>query len=363
MMPITLTKYLAKNYLKTILVVSFGFACLSIILNLLEEQNFFKDHDYSNILLPLLMSVLKTPEILYALFPFVILTSAIIVFVQLNRTNEIIPIKTAGKSNLNIISLFSIITFFIGILLVAGATPVTSILTEKYLEVKSGYTQNNDYLAAITANGIWIKEKKDKSSSLIRAKQLKGNNLTNVSLYQFDEKNNLIARIESENANIRTKKWLLNNVTVYKANDNSSVEKIDRAIYQSAYDVESIKNIYANVNTISFWKIKDLIELYKKRGYSTAEYEGLFQKSLAFPFFLLSMVFLAAVGIFSTGYKGNFFYYITFSVFSCIFVYYFNDFSKALGQTGKLPIIVSIWMPILVIFIFSSIGLIRVQQK
>ena len=43
-----------KNYLKTILVVSFGFACLSIILNLLEEQNFFKDHDYSNILLPLL---------------------------------------------------------------------------------------------------------------------------------------------------------------------------------------------------------------------------------------------------------------------------------------------------------------------
>ena len=52
----------------------------SEILNLLEEQNFFKDHDHSNILLPLLMSLLKTPEILYALFPFVILTSAIIVF-------------------------------------------------------------------------------------------------------------------------------------------------------------------------------------------------------------------------------------------------------------------------------------------
>ena len=288
---------------------------------------------------------------------------AIFIFLQLSRTNEIIPIKTAGKSNLSIISLFSIITFLIGIFLVVGVTPITSILTEKYLEVKSSYTKNNDYLAAITANGIWIKEKKEKSFSLIRAKQLKGNNLVNVSLYQFDEKNNLIARIESENANIRTKKWRLNNVIVYKTDENNAVEKIDKAIYQSAYDVESIKNIYANVNTISFWKIKDLIELYKKRGYSTAEYEGLFQKSLAFPFFLLSMVFLAAVGIFSTGYKGNFFYYITFSIFSCVFVYYFNDFSKALGQTGKLPITISIWMPILVIFIFSSIGLIRVQQK
>ena len=362
-MNITLTKYLTKNYLKTILVASFAFAALSVILNLFEEQNFFKDHDHSNILLPLMMALLKTPEILYSLFPFVILVSAIFVFLQLSRTNEIIPIKTAGKSNLSIISLFSIITFIIGILLVVGVTPITSILTEKYLEVKSGYTKNNDYLAAITANGIWIKEKKEKSSSLIRAKQLKNNNLINVSLYQFDEKNNLIARIEAANANIKTKKWRLNNVIIYRADDKNSVEKIDRAIYQSAYDVQSIQNIYANINTVSFWKIKDVIELYKKRGYSTAEYEGLFQKSLAFPFFLLSMVFLAAVGIFSTGYKGNFFYYITFSIFSCIFVYYFNDFSKALGQTGKLPIIVSIWMPILVIFIFSSIGLIRVQQK
>jgi len=362
-MTITLTKYLTKNYLKTILVVSFGFACLSIILNLFEEQNFFKDHSYSNIFLPLLMSLLKTPEILYTLFPFVILVSSIFVFLQLMRTNEIIPIKTAGKSNLNIVFIFSIVTFLIGILLVVGATPVTSILTEKYLEIKSSYTKNNDYLAAITNNGIWIKEKKEKSSSLIRAKQLKNDKLIHVSLYQFDEKNNLIARIESENANIKTKKWRLNNVIIYRADDNNSVEKIDKAVYQSAYDARSIKNIYANVNTVSFWKIQDVIKLYKKRGYSTAEYEELFQKSLAFPFFLLSMVFLAAVGIFSTGYKGNFFYYIAFSIFSCVFVYYFNDFSKALGQTGKLPIGVSVWMPILVIFIFSSIGLIRVQQK
>jgi len=362
-MTITLTKYLTKNYLKTILIVSFGFTCLSIILNLFEEQNFFKDHSYSNIFLPLLMSLLKTPEILYTLFPFVILVSSIFVFLQLMRTNEIIPIKTAGKSNLNIVFIFSIVTFLIGILLVVGATPVTSILTEKYLEIKSSYTKNNDYLAAITNNGIWIKEKKEKSSSLIRAKQLKNDKLIHVSLYQFDEKNNLIARIESENANIKTKKWRLNNVIIYRADNNNSVEKIDKAIYQSAYDAKSIKNIYANVNTVSFWKIQDVIKLYKKRGYSTAEYEELFQKSLAFPFFLLSMVFLAAVGIFSTGYKGNFFYYITFSIFSCVFVYYFNDFSKALGQTGKLPITVSIWMPVLVIFIFSSIGLIRVQQK
>ena len=89
----------------------------------------------------------------------------------------------------------------------AALNPVSSKLTHKYLDIKNKYTKENDYLAALTENGIWIKEKKEKSFSLIRAKQLKGNNLVNVSLYQFDEKNNLIARVESENANIRTNRW------------------------------------------------------------------------------------------------------------------------------------------------------------
>ena len=54
----------------------------------------------------------------------------------------------------------SIITFLIGIFLVVGVTPITSILTEKYLEVKSSYTKNNDYLAPISRNLIVLNNNK-----------------------------------------------------------------------------------------------------------------------------------------------------------------------------------------------------------
>ena len=40
-----------------------------------------------------------------------------------------------------------------------------------------------------------------------------------------------------------------------------------------------------------------------------------------------------------------------------------NKISKALGDTDKLPITLSVWMPILIIFILSSVGLIHVNQK
>ena len=358
----TLAKYLSQSYLKTILTVVFGFCCLSILLNLLDEISFFKDHQYSNVFFPLIMSFLKIPEILFSLFPFIILISAIFSFLQLMRNNEIIPIKVAGLSNWSIISLLATITFVIGVFIIVGFTPITAVFTGKYLEIKSDYTKNADHLAAITINGIWIKEKKQNTVRLIRASELKEDKLRNVSIYQFDEASNLIFRIEANSADIKSKTWDLNDVTIIKSDDNS-VTNIEKAIYESAYDVDGIKNIYTNVNTVSFWKIKDIIKLYEKRGYSTLEYRTLFHRSLAFPFFLLSMVLLAAVGTLSVNYRGNYFYYVIYSIFACVFVYYFNDFSKALGQTGRLPIIVSIWMPIIVIFIFSSIGLLRVQQK
>ena len=38
-------------------------------------------------------------------------------------------------------------------------------------------------------------------------------------------------------------------------------------------------------------------------------------------------------------------------------------FSLALGKTGKLPVELSVWMPVIVVFIFSSVGLIHVNQK
>ena len=62
-------------------------------------------------------------------------------------------------------------------------------------------------------------------------------------------------------------------------------------------------------------------------------------------------------------FRGKYVGYIFFAIVSSVIIYYFNDFSKALGETDKLPIQVAVWMPVLIIFVFSSIGLIHVNQK
>ena len=105
------------------------------------------------------------------------------------------------------------------------------------------------------------------------------------------------------------------------------------------------------------------MELLEERGYSTAEIKAKLQRSLAFPLFLLSMVFLSGVFTLGLYFKDNNWTFIFIAIITSVLIFYFNDFSAALGKTGKLPIEVSVWMPVAIIFIFSAVGLIHANQK
>ena len=127
--------------------------------------------------------------------------------------------------------------------------------------------------------------------------------------------------------------------------------------------MKKIRSLYSNIDTISFWDLENEIQLLEKRGYSTREMRTKLQRSLAFPFFLLSMVLLSGVFTLGNQNKDNNFRYIFIAIISSVLIFYFNDFSAALGKTDKLPLEISVWMPIVIIFIFGSVGLIHANQK
>ncbi len=81
----TLNRYIGKKFLYTIFVVFFVFVCLSVILNLFEEVNFFKDHNVTPAV-PLVMTFLKVPLLLLSLFPFIVLISSVYLFLNLIQT-------------------------------------------------------------------------------------------------------------------------------------------------------------------------------------------------------------------------------------------------------------------------------------
>ena len=271
--------------------------------------------------------------------------------------------KVSGMSNLSVILIPSIVSVILGIFFISLINPISAVSLKKYEMIKGKYERDKDYLAAITKNGIWIKEKDSNKNNIIRASSLKNENLVRLTIYQFDKDNNFIKRIESDYADISSQDWKLKNVNIIDENGKFISQNLPEFTYRSIYDLDKIKSLYSNIDTVSFWKIGSEIKLLEERGYSTKQMETKFHRSLAFPFFLLSMVFLSGVFTLGMNFKENNITYIFVTIITCILVYFFNDFSAALGKTENLSIEIAVWMPIIIIFIFGTAGLMYANQK
>ena len=358
----TINKYLSKEFIKIVIITILIFFCLGFIMNLFEEINFFKDINIG-VYVPILLTSLKVPALLYNMLPFIILISGIWFFRKIKKSDEITAMKISGMSNLSVILIPSIVSIFLGIIFVTMINPMTSVSLKKYETLKGNFERDKDYLAAITKNGIWIKEKNNNKNNIIRASSLKDKNLLILTIYEFDKDNNFIKRVEADYADITSVDWKLKNVNILDNNGNLLSKNLDEITYKSIYDIDKINSLYSNIDTVSFWKIENEIKILEERGYSTKQMETKLHKSLSFPFFLLSMVFLSGLFTLGLNFKENNLTYIFITIITCILVYFFNDLSAALGKTERLSGEIAVRMPILIIFIFGAAGMVYANQK
>ena len=357
-----INKYIANEISKIIINVSLIFFCLGFLMVLFEEINFFKDYDVL-INVPITLSFLYVPSLFYNMFPFIILLSGIWFFLKIKKTDEVTAMQVSGLSNFSIIIIPCILSIILGIFFITTINPITSVLIKKYENIKGSYAKDQDYLAAITENGIFIKEKNSEKNNIIRSKSLKDSSLVDVTIYEFDQKNNFIQRIEAITADISSLKWTLKNVNIVNNDGKLLSKNIESLSYLSSYDITKIKSLYSNLDTISFWNLENEIKLLEEIGYSTKEMEIKLHRSIAFPFFLLSMILLSSVFTLGVTVQENNWAYVLIAIIASVLIFFFNDFSAVLGKTEKLPLQAAVWMPIAIIFVFSTVGIIHANQK
>ena len=177
--------YLAKVFTLTLVKTFLVFMSLAFILNIFEEINFFKDLEVS-ITIPIFLTFLNLPSIVFDIFPFIFLITAQFAFIKLIDQNEINVLKNFGLDNFKIIKILSLLSFIFGLLIITIYYNFSSSLKYSYLNLKNAYAKDNKYLAVITENGIWIKDQVKEDINIINA-----NSFKDKYLYEVDI-NNLI---------------------------------------------------------------------------------------------------------------------------------------------------------------------------
>ena len=151
-------KYILKNFIICFIKVTIVFATVVIIMNLLEEINFFKNDNSENFLLPFFLTLLNMPSILFELFPFIFLISTLFFFIESIDNDELNVFKLYGVTNFKIIQILATLSFIIGVCIILFFYNISANLKFFYLDLKNQYTKDDKYLAVVTGNGLWIRD-------------------------------------------------------------------------------------------------------------------------------------------------------------------------------------------------------------
>ena len=352
-------KFLILNYYKSFFYVLSITLSLVFILNLLSELEFFKDIDI-NFSLPLLLAFLNSPAMIFEIFPFIFLITTQLFFIKLFNNNELEIFKYSGLKNTNLLLIINSFAFITGILIVTIFYNLSSNLKNIYLDIKSDYTTDGKYLAVITKNGLWIKDKVGEKIYMVNAFEIKNNLLTNSFITEFDQSYNVVRNIKSSKIDITSKEWKIFDAKIFKNDVYSNEELI---IINTNFDYERIQTLYSNLNSFNIFELLELRNNYKDLKYSLVELDLQLKKIITYPIFLVLMTFFSSAIMFRVKRLDNTTLKISLGLFFSVIIYYLNNFFYVMGSTEKISTFSAILIPMILLSVTNIFILRKINDK
>jgi len=353
-------KYIIVNFIKKFINISLIFLFLVFILSILEEINFFKDIDVS-FYFPYFLTFLNVPITLFEIFPFIFLITSQLFFIKFHENEELNLLKITGIDNLSLISFLIFVSFVMGLIITIFFYTFSANLKFNYLSIKNKFTNDNKYLAAINDNGLWIKDEYKENTYIINADEFKNNKLSNITINLLNEEFELKSIIISEEADIEDVEWKLKNVKIFYTDGKKDL--LDNLNVNTNFNREKLNSIFSNLTSLNIVQLINLTEDYKKLGLSNIEIKSHLYKLYSFPIFVTVMATIGSVLMLAFNYKKSKFFNLSIGIIFSVIIYYINYFFNLLGLTEKTSLLLSIGAPLIILILFCTILLVRINER
>jgi lipopolysaccharide export system permease protein len=361
----SINKYIINEYMKSLFIVIAVMLSIILLINLLDEFNFFKSKKDLKFIFFLIFTVLKIPNVLINLFPFIVLFAGIVFYLKIYNHNEVISLRVMGYSNIQIILIPALTSFVIGYVIVFLIVPFSSSMLRYYENLRSEYNETKN-LVFVNETGIWILDKNEKEKNIIRIEKINKDFsvVSQITIYNYDASNNFIRRIDATEGTIKDKNWLLNKVNIISINKKNNKDNyLNNYNYTSNVNISELKNVYKNTETTSLLDINKEMLILEDKGYSTIDLRIRYQKLISFPIYLLAMSILSGLMIINLGKTSNYLKYGSYGVIISIIIYFLNDLSITIAKSGIISVDFSVWIPIFLIILINLVGITQVNAK
>ncbi len=357
----TFDKYFIKLFFKKIILLTLIFFSLTFILSLFEEITFFSDSK-SEIHLPFLITLFNVPSTLLEIFPFIVLISTQLFFVDIIKRKENELIKVNSLDNFYLIKLLTFCSFIFGIIIITLYYPMSSKLKFFYFDIKNIYSEDGKYLKHYSGNGLWIKDEIDDEIYIINATaNNKEKFLKNVFINKFDKNFNLIEVISSDKADISKNDWIIEKPVIFK--ENKQIQLQENIKLSSHFNFDKINKTFRDLNSLNLLELYNLKRENELLGYSSQDVDLHLLKIISLPIYLSIMVIISAIIMLNIKRDKPYIFHVLLGILLSVIIYYINNIFNIFGLTNKIPIYLSVFFPIIFLSIVSTIGLIRINEK
>jgi lipopolysaccharide export system permease protein len=214
----------------------------------------------------------------------------------------------------------------------------------------------------LTGAGLWLRQRDSGRRYLLHADHVSTNPLTLTPLLAFiyDDKDHYLGRIDAPVAVLKDGAWNIQNAWINW--DQQTPQHVDSYQLPTTLTIGKIQESMSAPNTISFWELPRFAQSLKAIGLPAAGHELEFQRLLAQPLLLCSMVFFAAVFSLRMNRRGNVAPMIMLGAAVGISVFILNNVIDALGSNQILPVVPAAWSIPLVALALSNAALLYLED-
>lgn len=346
----TLHLYFARKFLMTFFGILAGFVAFMWLIELLEHIRRFDAAEVGFSMLAY-MALLHLPQVLYEVLTLVVLLAAVLMFISLARTSELVVTRATGRSAIVSLLAPAAAAFLLGVLIVAMANPIVATMSKHYEAVENA-VRGNDEVVSISREGLWLRQGSDDHQVAIHASRANsdGTRLYDVTFIGFDPGEGPVYRVEAGMADLESGAWVLRDAKRWsfedvRANPEAQADSLVMLRIPSTLSREQIRDSFGTPSTIPIWDLPAFIGQLEAAGFSARTHRAWFQSELARPLGFVAMVLIGAVFTLRHTRFGRTGLMVLLAVLSGFAVYFVGNLTQLMGINGQIPIALAVWSP------------------
>ncbi len=360
--PNILDRYVLKSFLGVAVLVILSGVALYIIADLSERiDDIFKNE------VPQLVVVdyyrYLSLQIIYEISPIAVLTTTLIVFGVLSKTNEVTAAKSLGVSLYRIALPAIFASILVAILAGFLQTTVLPASNERVAQLKDrikGRQTARSYRRGdrnwLFGQGRYIYNYSDYDDT--------ERSLENLQVFEFNEAGSMTRRLFSTKATYLGDTWLFDKgwVRSFEGNEVLEAKMFDQPVIDYYPETpDYFESEYKLPDAMTFAELKSYVSELEASGQSVPNLEVELHKKISLPFASIVMALVALPYAFRLGRKGTLYGVGVGLVLGMVF-FAMLAFSSTLGETGALPPLIAVWTPNIAFLMLSLYLLLGVRS-